>query len=196
MLSSTQHTQKRIFDISITIVMLPFVIFPLILLWILATVSTAQNGWFVQQRIGRHGKPFQLYKLRSLKGQNHVDVHDIESHVTLFGAWLRTTKLDELPQIFNVLKGDMSWVGPRPDVPGYADMLEDEDREILSMRPGITGPATLKYKNEDRILLQQDNPKEFNDTVIWPDKVSINKEYVHHWSLKKDVQYLIASVLN
>ena len=194
MLSSTQQTQKRIFDISISIVMLPFVIIPLILLWILATVSTAQNGWFIQERIGRHGKPFNLYKFRSLKGSNHEDIRDMEAQKTIVGHWLRSTKLDELPQLFNVLKGDMSWVGPRPDVPGYADLLEGDDRDILTLRPGITGPATLKYKNEDRILLLQHDPTEYNNMVIWPDKVSINKTYLQNWSLKKDFQTLIASV--
>jgi lipopolysaccharide/colanic/teichoic acid biosynthesis glycosyltransferase len=194
MLSSTQQTQKRIFDISISIVMLPFVIIPLILLWILATVSTAQNGWFIQERIGRYGKPFQLFKIRSLKGSNHEDIREMEAKKTLVGHWLRSTKLDELPQLFNVLKGDMSLVGPRPDVPGYADLLEGDDRDILTLRPGITGPATLKYKNEDRILLLQHDPTEYNNMVIWPDKVSINKTYLQNWSLKKDIQILIASV--
>jgi len=196
MLSTTQQTQKRIFDVSISIVMLPFAIIPLILLWIMATVSTAQNGWFVQERIGRDGEPFRLHKLRSLKGANHEDIRDMEAHMTLFGSWIRRTKLDELPQLFNVLSGDMSWIGPRPDVPGYADLLEDDDRKILTLRPGITGPATLKYKNEDRILLGQSDPKNYNDTVIWPDKVSINKTYLQDWSLKKDLQILFASVLN
>ena len=115
---------------------------------------------------------------------------------TRFGAWLRRTKLDELPQIINVLKGDMSWVGPRPDVPGYADLLSGEDAVILMVKPGITGPATLKYRNEDEILLKQPDPLTYNDTVIWPDKVKINKEYIRNWSLRKDIGYLWASVFN
>ena len=106
---------------------------------------------------------------------------------------MRKTKLDELPQLFNVLKGDMSWVGPRPDIPGYADRLEGDDRNILALKPGITGPATLKYKQEDRILLAQENPLHYNDTVIWPDKVQLNLKYLNDWSLSKDIGYIVRS---
>ena len=149
---------------------------------------------FVQKRIGAGGKPFDLFKLRSLKGRHHKDIVDIKDSETGFGRWLRRTKLDELPQLFNVLIGDMSWVGPRPDIPGYADKLEGEDRIILSVKPGITGPATLKYRNEDELLMKQENPLAYNDTVIWPDKVKINKEYIKNWSLAKDIRYLLSSV--
>jgi lipopolysaccharide/colanic/teichoic acid biosynthesis glycosyltransferase len=93
-----------------------------------------------------------------------------------------------------VLKGDMSWVGPRPDVPGYADLLKGDDRIILQLKPGVTGPATLKYKQEDALLLKQENPLAYNDTVIWPDKVAINKAYIQEWSLQKDIKYLLQSV--
>jgi len=89
----------------------------------------------------------------------------------------------------------MSFVGPRPDVEGYADKLEGEDRLVLNIRPGITGPASLKYKNEEEILSKQSNPKEYNDTVIWPDKVRINKEYIKNWSLKKDIEYIIKTIV-
>jgi len=193
MLTPWQLTIKRIFDISISILALPFVIIPLILLVLIASFSTRKDGLFVQRRIGYLGKVFNLYKIRSLKGNDHTDIIAIRQNETRFGKWLRVTKLDELPQIFNVLKGDMSWVGPRPDVPGYADLLEGDDRIILNVKPGITGPATIKYKNEDSLLLKQQNPKQYNDEVIWPDKVKINKEYVRNWSLWKDVGYLWVS---
>ena len=195
MLTPWQLTIKRIFDISISILALPFVIIPLILLVLIASFSTRKDGLFVQRRIGYLGKVFNLYKIRSLKGNDHTDIIAIKQNETRFGKWLRITKLDELPQIFNVLKGDMSWVGPRPDVPGYADLLEGDDRIILNVKPGVTGPATIKYKNEDNLLLKQQNPKQYNDEVIWPDKVKINKEYVRNWSLWKDVGYLFASVV-
>jgi lipopolysaccharide/colanic/teichoic acid biosynthesis glycosyltransferase len=196
MLTKRQFIIKKIFDLSISIIILPFVIIPLILLLLLASFSTGKNGLFVQNRIGLHGNSFRLYKIRTLKGANHPDINAIKENETRLGRWLRKTKLDELPQIFNVLKGDMSWVGPRPDIAGYADQLTGEDRIILKIKPGITGPATLKYKNEDALLLKQNNPLQYNDTVIWPDKVKINKAYVAQWSLGKDIKYLWTSVFN
>ena len=196
MITKRQLLLKRIFDISISIVILPFVIIPLILLIIFATVSTKSFGLFFQQRIGRHGRPFWLFKIRTLRGRNHTDAIAIKSNETLLGTWMRKTKLDELPQLWNVLIGDMSLVGPRPDIAGYADVLEGEDRIVLSVRPGITGPATIKYRNEDDLLLRQENPNLYNDEVIWPDKVKINKEYIRNWSLKKDIYYLFASISN
>ncbi len=196
MLTYQQKIVKRIFDLSISIIILPFVIFPLILLLLIARFSTGRNGLFVQHRIGIHGDRFKLYKIRSLKGENHTDIFEMKDYETLYGRWLRRTKLDELPQLFNIIKGEMSWVGPRPDVPGYADMLTGEDRIILSVRPGLTGPATIKYRNEDALLIQQENPIKYNDEVIWPDKVKINKEYVKDWSLQKDIKYLWKSITN
>ncbi len=196
MLSGKQKITKRIFDVSISLIVLPFVIFPLILLLVIATLSTGKNGLFVQKRIGYQGKKFNLYKIRSLKGDHHIDAVAIKESETSFGKWIRKTKLDELPQAFNILLGTMSWVGPRPDISGYADKLKGEDRIILEVKPGLTGPATLKYKNEDDLLLKQENPLKYNDEVIWPDKVVLNKEYVMNWSLLKDINYLWASLFN
>jgi len=196
MLTQKQKIVKRGFDIVLSLLLFPIILIPLLILWILSTLSTGSNGWFIQLRIGQHGKPFPFYKLRTLKGQNHKDINEIKTKETAFGGWLRKTKLDEIPQLFNVLKGDMSWVGPRPDIPGYADMLQEEDRVILSVKPGITGPATIKYKNEDQLLLRQSNPLEYNDTVIWPDKVKMNKEYIQYWSFKKDLWYLWRSIFS
>jgi len=195
MLSKRDQVSKRIFDVILTLILLPMVIVPLLLLLIIASIDTKATGLFVQDRVGRQGALFKLYKIRSLKGLRHKSVKEIKASETVFGRWLRSTKLDELPQLFNVLEGTMSWVGPRPDVRGYADELAAEDRIILSIRPGVTGPATIKYKNEETILLTQENPNEYNDLVIWPDKVKINKEYVHHWSLRKDVRYLWFSIV-
>ena len=194
MLTRNQRIIKHLFDISISLVLLLLAMVPLVVLVIISTIDTGKNGLFVQKRIGRYGKPFNLIKIRSLKGSDHQDAIEIRDNETVFGSWLRRSKLDELPQLINVLWGDMSLVGPRPDVPGYADCLSEEDKIILSIKPGLTGPATLKYKDEDRILLEQDDPKKYNDEVIWPDKVAINKEYIQNWSLQKDIGYLLASV--
>ena len=126
--------------------------------------------------------------------KTHVTTKN-DSRITKSGAFFRATKIDELPQLFNVLFGRMSFVGPRPDVKGFADILEDEDRIILSVRPGITGPASLKYRDEESILAQQDNPEAYNKDVIWKDKVQINKNYVKRWSLQKDIIYIIKTII-
>ena len=110
--------------------------------------------------------------------------------------WGRKHKLDELPQLLNVFKGDMSLVGPRPDVAGYADALIGKDRVILDVRPGITGPATLKYKNEEALLMEQEDPQTYNDLVIWKDKVEINKNYLENWSLIGDIRIIIKTFFN
>ena len=195
MLTNNQQTLKRGFDLLASVIVIPLLIVPLIVLWIAASLSTGKNGLYHQQRIGRYGKPFYLLKLRSLKGSDHEDIVAIKQQQTTFGGWLRQTRLDELPQLFNVLAGEMSLVGPRPDVPGYADKLSGPDRDILQLRPGITGPATLKYKNEDELLSKVDDPNQYNDLVIWPDKVRINKIYQQEWSFVKDLRYLWLSVV-
>jgi lipopolysaccharide/colanic/teichoic acid biosynthesis glycosyltransferase len=194
MLTSSQQSIKRMFDVVFSFFIVLVLGIPILLLIVFAGFSTKMSGLFCQKRIGKNGKPFIMYKIRTLKGLNHQSVQEIKNLETSFGHWLRKTKLDELPQFINVLIGDMSIVGPRPDITGYADKLKGEDKIILSIRPGITGPATLKYKNEEEVLLQQENPQYFNDMVIWPDKVKINKEYVANWSFAKDLKYIYASL--
>ena len=152
---------------------------------------------FKQTRIGRHGKPFTIFKFRTMTvghGGSSVSVSG-ESRITPLGAVLRRYKIDELPELWNVLIGDMSFVGPRPDVPGYADRLQGDDREVLELRPGITGPASLKYRNEEELLAAVDNPQEYNDTVIYPDKVRINRYYLHNYSFDKDIKMIVCTVL-
>ena len=152
---------------------------------------------FRQTRIGRHGKPFTIYKFRTMTvghGGSSVSVAG-ESRITPLGAVLRRYKIDELPELWNVLIGDMSFVGPRPDVPGYADRLQGDDREMLELRPGITGPASLKYRNEEELLAAVDNPQEYNDTVIYPDKVRINRYYLHNYSFMKDIEMIVCTVI-
>ena len=151
---------------------------------------------FRQKRVGKDGKLFTMVKFRSMSvshGGSSVSVAG-ESRITPLGAKLRKYKLDELPELWNVLVGDMSFVGPRPDVPGYADKLQGSDRVILKLRPGITGPASLKYRNEEELLVGVDDPQTYNDTVIFPDKVRINKEYYYNWSFWKDIQYIFQTV--
>lgn len=151
---------------------------------------------FRQKRVGKDGELFTMVKFRSMSvahGGSSVSVAG-ESRITPLGAKLRKYKLDELPELWNVLVGDMSFVGPRPDVPGYADKLVGEDRVILKLRPGITGPASLKYRNEEELLAGVDDPQTYNDTVIFPDKVRINKEYYYNWSFRKDIRYIFQTI--
>lgn len=152
---------------------------------------------FKQKRVGRNGKLFTMYKFRSMTvghGGSSVSVAG-ESRITPLGAKLRHYKLDELPELWNVLIGDMSFVGPRPDVPGYADQLQGENREVLNLRPGITGPASLKYRDEEDLLSMQPDPQKYNDEVIFPDKVRINRYYLHNYSFIKDIQMIFCTVL-
>ena len=152
---------------------------------------------FKQKRVGRDGKLFTMYKFRSMTvghGGSSVSVAG-ESRITPLGAKLRHYKLDELPELWNVLIGDMSFVGPRPDVPGYADQLKGADRDVLKLRPGITGPASLKYRDEEDLLAGKEDPQKYNDEVIFPDKVRINLYYLHHYSFLKDIEMIFCTVL-
>ncbi len=152
---------------------------------------------FKQTRIGRYGKPFTMYKFRSMTMHHSGSSVSVkgESRITPLGSVLRKYKLDELPELWNVLKGDMSLVGPRPDVPGYADKLQGDDREILRLRPGITGPASLKYRDEEELLARQTDPQRYNDEVIFPDKTRINRAYLAHWSFGLDLKIIFCTVL-
>lgn len=194
MLTNSQQLFKRIFDVVVSFFCLILFIIPIALLIVFARIETGLPGLFIQKRVGKKGKLFYMYKIRTLKKNKSHSIEELSSHGTYVGKLLRKSKLDELPQLVNVLNGDMSLVGPRPDIPGYADQLKGRDRIILSVRPGITGPATIKYKNEEEILLKQSNPQQYNDTVIWPDKVKINKDYVENWSFLKDLKYIYQSV--
>lgn len=142
---------------------------------------------FKQIRIGKNGVPFTIYKLRTIPEGATIP--------NAWGAFLRKSKLDELPQLLNVLKGEMTLVGPRPDVPGYADLLQGDDRIILTLKPGITGLASLKYRNEEQLLAQQPNPKHYNDEVIWPDKVRINKWYASNRTFLIDLQIIFYTLI-
>ena len=186
---------KVIFDYILAIILLLLLFIPMAFIWIIITLETKQNGLFIQKRIGKNGRPFNIYKFRTLKGTYTNSVTTEKTHkLTKSGKFLIKTKLDETPQLFNILNGTMSFVGPRPDVAGYADELKGDDRIILIVKPGITGPAQLAYKNENEILNKVENPLKYNDEVLWPDKVKINKEYVLNWSFTKDLEYLLKTV--
>lgn len=170
----------------------------LLVVWMLIRVKMPDGpAVFTQKRVGKDGKLFTMYKFRSMSAHHSGSTVSVagESRITPLGAKLRRYKLDELPELWNVLIGDMSFVGPRPDVPGYADKLEGDDRRVLQLRPGITGPASLKYRDEEVLLAGQANPQEFNDKVIYPDKVRINLYYLDHYSFLADIKMISATVL-
>lgn len=170
----------------------------LFVVWILIRIKMPDGPTvFTQKRVGKGGILFTMYKFRSMSAHHSGSTVSVagESRITPLGAKLRRYKLDELPELWNVLIGDMSFVGPRPDVPGYADKLEGDDRRVLQLRPGITGPASLKYRDEEVLLAAQANPQEFNDKVIYPDKVRINLYYLDHYSFVADIKMIIATVL-
>lgn len=189
---------KYVFDRAMALIGL-LVLWP-ILLVVAILIKVKMPGGpviFKQKRVGRNGKLFTMYKFRSMTvghGGSSVSVAG-ESRITPLGAKLRHYKLDELPELWNVLIGDMSFVGPRPDVPGYADQLKGADRDVLKLRPGITGPASLKYRDEEDLLAGKEDPQKYNDEVIFPDKVRINLYYLHHYSFLKDIEMIFCTVL-
>lgn len=155
------------------------------------------SPFFCQQRVGKDGKLFTMYKFRSMSVHHNGSTVSVagENRITPIGAILRRYKIDELPELWNVLIADMSFVGPRPDVPGYADLLQGDDRIVLTLRPGITGPASLKYRDEEELLSTMEDPIRYNDEVIYPDKVRINRYYATHYSFIDDLKIIFCTVL-
>jgi lipopolysaccharide/colanic/teichoic acid biosynthesis glycosyltransferase len=196
-MSRTDILFKRVFDIGASLAGLLLLAPVIFLCWFVAALDTRSNGFFIQKRIGRHGRVIRVCKIKTMypgdSQRSPIASRNIAS-ISRSGRVFRKYKLDELPQLFNVLAGSMSLVGPRPDVPGYADRLQGEDRIILSLRPGITGPASIKYKDEESILAAVDNPEAYNDRIIWPDKVRINREYVNNYSLLHDIRYIFHTI--
>jgi lipopolysaccharide/colanic/teichoic acid biosynthesis glycosyltransferase len=189
---------KRLFDIIASAFGL-IIFFPVIVIaWLVASIETKSNGLFIQKRIGKHGLEFNVFKIKTMKsvlGTHTTITASNDVRITTSGAFFRNTKIDELPQLLNVFLGQMSFVGPRPDVPGYADKLEGDDRIILKLAPGITGPASLKYKDEEDILMNEKNPRQYNDEVIWPDKVKINILYINEYRFFKDLYYIWKTIV-
>jgi lipopolysaccharide/colanic/teichoic acid biosynthesis glycosyltransferase len=164
-----------------------------IIIYFIVRITSSGPVIFRQTRIGKYGKPFTIYKFRTMYINDGINTISIkgDNRVTAIGKILRKYKLDELPELWNILKGDMSFVGPRPDVPGYADKLIGDARRILNLKPGLTGLATLKYANEEELLACVDNPLDFNNDVIFPDKVKINLEYLDQWTLWLDIKIIL-----
>ena len=194
-----QYLYKNIFDYSVAILSLPLVLPVILVCWIIASIDTKSNGFFYQNRIGKNGLPFRVIKIKTMYNptkseQRSAITANVQTKISKSGSIFRKYKLDELPQILNILSGNMSFVGPRPDVPGYADCLQGEDRIVLKLKPGITGPASIKYKNEEKILAAQTNPQEYNDTIIWPDKIQINKTYYKNYTFSKDIKYIFQTI--
>jgi lipopolysaccharide/colanic/teichoic acid biosynthesis glycosyltransferase len=187
---------KVLFDYSLAIFLLILLLPLLLILITISTLSTGKFGLFSQARVGKNGKVFRIFKIRTMDVQSgDVITAEDDPRITKFGHFLRKTKLDELTQLFNIVKGEMSFVGPRPDVLGYADKLVGDDRIILSVKPGITGPATIFYRNEEHLLAMQDDKKKYNDEVIWPNKVKINREYLENWTFADDIKIIIKTVI-
>lgn len=188
---------KRMFDFIASFFGL-IILFPLLFLLALIIKLTSKGPiFFRQQRVGRKGVLFTLVKFRSMTvKQDFNSTVSIRGDVriTHVGAFLRRFKLDELPELWNVLLGEMSLVGPRPDVPGFADLLEGENRLVLELRPGITGPASLKYANEEELLAQVDDPENYNQEVIFPDKARINLDYYYRQNFWLDLKIIFATI--
>ena len=203
---------KRLFDITASFFGLLF-LWPVLLVTAILIKIKMPGGpaFFVQKRVGKGGKLFNCHKFRTMTVKHNGSTVSVagDSRITPFGAVLRHYKLDELPGLWDVLIGNMSFVGPRPDVPGYADKLTGDDRDVLKLRPGITGPATLKYRLEDEMISDyvakrqaegdkrpmQEIATEYNDKVIYPDKVRINCYYYRNYSFWKDIEMIFATVL-
>jgi len=197
-MSKTDFAIKRIFDVLFSITGL-FLLWPFIIIcWLIAAIETRSNGFFIQKRIGKNGNSIKVYKIKTMyaadRSRSSITANNISS-ITISGTFFRKYKLDELPQLLNVLWGSMSFVGPRPDVPGYADKLQGDDRVILRLRPGITGPASIKYRNEENLLLSVADPAYYNNNVIWPDKVKINKYYYSNYSFYSDIKYILKTLV-
>lgn len=177
---------KRWFDIIFSIFFLVIFLPVLLISWLVLIVVTQSNGLFFQKRVGQFGVLFTIYKLQTM--------HPKTSKISRIGYYIRKYKLDEFPQFINVLKGEMSIVGPRPDISGYYDALKGENRKILELKPGITSLASIKYYNEEEILKQQDNPLLYNDTIIFPDKVRMNLDYYYNRSSMGDLRIIWKTV--
>lgn len=196
-MSTQEFFCKRMFDIMFSVTGLAVLLPLIIVCWTIAAIETRSNGFFIHERVGRHGKRIRVCKIKTMFPSNTprspITAQNMAA-ITRSGRFLRRYKLDELPQLFNVVMGTMSFVGPRPDVPNYADRLAGDDRIILLLRPGITGPASIKYRNEETLLANADDPHWYNDHVIWPDKVRINKEYFSNYSLLGDIKYIFQTI--
>ena len=188
---------KRLFDIIFSFVGIVFLFPFFIIVSILIKIDSSGPVFFLQERVGLNGKFFKIIKFRSMK-TNHNNSLTVtlenDKRITRIGKKIRKYKIDEIPELINVFIGDMSLVGPRPDVPGYADLLEGENRNILKLRPGITSRASIKYANEEMILLNEDDPIAYNNNIIFPDKVKLNLNYYYNNNIWIDIKIIFATL--
>lgn len=180
---------KRLFDFVVSLAVLLVFGWLIAVFWLIAAIDTKSSGIFCQTRIGQFGQPFTIFKLRSMTETE-------PKRITAYGKWMRRYKVDEWPQFWHVLVGKMSLVGPRPDVPGYYDTLQGDDRKVLQLKPGLTSEAAIKYANEEALLSRQSDPLRYNDEVLFPDKVSMNIHYLNHRSFFGDIGTLLRTFVN
>ncbi len=191
-----KHGLKRGFDLVTSVAGLLLLCPFFMIIALIIKLQDPGPVFFRQMRTGRYGTPFMIYKFRTMRincGGTTVTVKG-DGRITPAGRFLRKYKIDELPELWNVLKGDMSLVGPRPDMPDLTGTLIGDERLILELRPGITGPATLKYANEEELLCAKSYPKQFNDEILWPDKVRINLDYYHNLGLLADIKIIFKTI--
>ena len=197
LLSQEQRALKRIFDVAVASVVL-FSLSPLLLVVaLLVAISSPGRVIFRHRRVGKGGTMFDVLKFRTMYVADTLEEWQItvagDRRITPIGKWLRSTKLDELPQLWNVIRGEMSLVGWRPHVAGYPDLLTGRDAVLIDERPGITGAATLYFRDEERLLSLTDDPKRHYDEVIYPLKVRMDLEYYREWSLSRDLACLVVT---
>lgn len=186
-MTSTQYLKLKYILARFLALVGVLVLWPLLgILYIIVSIDTRSQGVFVQKRIGQYGRPFYIYKFKTIRDASRV--------ISPIGRVFRKTKLDELPQLFNILKGEMSFIGPRPDVPGYYDHLVGAERKVLNLKPGLLSLASLKYRNEEAVLAEQRDPLAYNDQVLFPDKVSMNLDYYNKVSLKEDFKIILLTL--
>jgi lipopolysaccharide/colanic/teichoic acid biosynthesis glycosyltransferase len=196
-LGRAQELRKRAFDVAVAsaalVVLSPFIA----VAYVAAALDTKAPGFFRQERIGRNGARFTLLKIRSMRVDPTITTSVTtvrDPRITRLGRFWRRTKIDELPQLWNVIRGDMSLVGPRPEVPGFADLLTGSDAQLLAIRPGITGPASIHFRNEEELLAAADDPEAYNRDVLFPAKVRMNLDYIRSYSFRRDIVYLWRTV--
>lgn len=185
---------KQIFDYLLASLLLLVFCIPMIFLWIACSISTQQNGLFLHQRVGKNQKEFWLWKYKTMKGKYTSSITTQQMQITTFGKIIRKYKLDELPQLINVLKGEMSFVGARPDTKDIIELLDENEKKFLQLKPGISGIAQLKYKNEEILLAQQQNPEEYYRNIIWKDKAKLNNWYYENQSFSLDLKILLCTI--
>lgn len=178
---------KIVFDCILSAILIVFLTPLLIILFIIASVDTFSNGIFCQKRVGQYGKTFTIYKYKTIRSNTRLS--------SKIGKILRKSKLDELPQLFNIIKGQMSFVGPRPDVEGYYDVLQGDERKVLELKPGLTSDASIEYRHEETLLKSQENPLVYNDQILFPHKVKMNLHYLENMSFTNDMKIMLKTLI-